>query len=178
MHKHHYTEQEADAILRKAINRQPLGDEMSREQLQSIASELGIAPQALDAAEAEWREEQRAASLRAAFEAERRAAFWERTPRIAGGIAFLFLVLFMVERTSGPPPVALAMMLLMFYAAIKTVVRGVSIYHRGPLQDRLFAQWLEDRERGALYDTFSAETYATPESGRRMRRRMMRHDGR
>jgi hypothetical protein len=173
--RQHFTEEEANAILRKAVERQPMGDEMSREQLESIAKELGISQEALAVAETEWHEEQHEKSLRAAFDAERRAAFWSRVPRALAGSAFLFFFL-LVFAHGAPRGAVLSFPFLMvfFIIAMKTVFRGVEAYQRGPTLERQFHEWLEERERGALPRDLGTETYATPESARRMRRRIMR----
>jgi hypothetical protein len=173
--RQHFTEEEANAILRKAVERQPMGDEMSRDQLESIAKEVGISPEALAMAETEWREEQHEQSLRAAFDAERRAAFWSRVPRYLGGSAFLFFFLLVFAR-GAPRGAVLSMpfLIVLFIMAMKTVFRGVEAYQRGPAHERQFHEWLEERERASLPRDFDPETYATPASGRRMRRRMTR----
>jgi hypothetical protein len=157
--RQHFTEEEANAILRKAVERQPMGDEMSRDQLQAIASELGITPQALAEAETAWETEQHEQSLRAAFDAERRAAFWGRLPRFMGGNFVLLLFLGLAIAHGGHATGLLIALLIAFsLPAIKMLVRGMEAYHRGPGYETEFHNWLEGRATGA----FGRETYAAP----------------
>ncbi|HEY3415203.1 MAG TPA: 2TM domain-containing protein [Armatimonadota bacterium] len=89
--RQHYTEEQANAILRRAIERMPMKDEMSRAQLESIATELGVSPDALQKAEADWEAEQAQAVDRAAFIATRRADF-RRTFTVFAVVNVLFFL--------------------------------------------------------------------------------------
>lgn len=53
MMKPHYSQEEADSILRRAIEQEPTRDFVSRERLERIAAELGIMPDVLRQAEAD-----------------------------------------------------------------------------------------------------------------------------
>lgn len=161
--KQHFTEAEANAILRKAVERQPMGDEMSREQLESIAAEIGISPEALARAEDEWREEQSALSLRREFDAERRGEFRRRLMSYLAVNGFLFLVNVFTARFPWVIFSVLGWGLAIFFDAVRT-------FQNGPETDRAFQQWLEERERAALPRPSGVETYAAPE-----RRRSRRH---
>lgn len=50
-----YTPDEVDAILEEALKTQPLPGDMTRDQLEAVASEMGITPEDLARAEVEWR---------------------------------------------------------------------------------------------------------------------------
>lgn len=52
--EHLRTEEDVEEILRLAIRQSPFGGDTLRERLQSSADELGISPEALARAEAEW----------------------------------------------------------------------------------------------------------------------------
>jgi len=69
----HYTAEEANEILQRAIERQALPGDMTRTQLEAVAAEVGVTPAALDSAEEEWRTESENHSLRYAFDEQKRA---------------------------------------------------------------------------------------------------------
>lgn len=75
--KPHYTQEEANEILRRAVERAPMKDEMSREQLESVAAEIGVSPEALRKAEDEWIAERADKADRIAFAAGRRLGFYK-----------------------------------------------------------------------------------------------------
>jgi hypothetical protein len=171
--RQHFSEEEANAILRKAIDRQPLGDEMTREQLEKTAAELGISSEALRRAEVEWQDEEEEKGLRAAFEADRRAAFWNRLPRALGGCAFMLFFLLLATRRGGSG-LSVALMMALFVVGMKLVARGASAYMRGPDYERLFLEWRDERDRADVPNHFSPNAYAAPDTPRRMRRRVPR----
>lgn len=88
----HYTEEQANAILRRAIERMPMKDEMSRDQLESIATELGVSPDALQKAEADWEAEEIDKADRKAFISHRRRGFRRHLQIYAMVNLFLFLL--------------------------------------------------------------------------------------
>lgn len=90
--RQHYTEEQANAILRRAVERMPMKDEMSRAQLESIATELGITPEALQKAEEGWEAEQFEAEERTLYVAFRRKGFL-RHLKIYAAVNLLLLVL-------------------------------------------------------------------------------------
>lgn len=71
--KDRYTPEEADAILRTALERAPLPGEMTRQQLVQLAGEVGVSEADLTRAEAETLRRPKADALFQAFLAEHRA---------------------------------------------------------------------------------------------------------
>jgi hypothetical protein len=69
-----YRNEDVQQILQRALARQQEG-EFSRQQLEEMATELGIAPEALQAAEQEWLRQRGEESDRRKFDAYRRRAF-------------------------------------------------------------------------------------------------------
>ncbi|NJK61866.1 MAG: 2TM domain-containing protein [Synechococcaceae cyanobacterium SM2_3_1] len=71
-----YSQQDVQDILQKAIARQARnGQEFSHEDLQAMATELGINPADLDAAEADWQQQQQILEEAREFQAYRRSKF-------------------------------------------------------------------------------------------------------
>lgn len=151
-----YTQEEVNAILRRAVKRQPLGDEMTREQMQAIAAEVGVSPDALDRAEAEWRQEMSARSLRGLFDAERRAEF--RKHALSYAVLSLFLLginLFATPHFFWVVFPILAFALGLFYDCLES-------FQTGPDADRAYERWLEKRERHEIPVITGPDTYASP----------------
>lgn len=90
--KDRYTPEEADAILRTALERAPLPGEMTREQLVQLAAEVGVSEAELARAEAETLSRPREDALFQAFLAEHRARR-AALVRIALVLSFFFVVL-------------------------------------------------------------------------------------
>ena len=164
----HFTQEEADAILRKAVERDPMGDEMSRDQLASIAHEMGISADALGRAEAAWREERHEQSLRAAFEAELRGGFKSHVFRFLVVNMFLFLL----NIFATPHEFWFVYPLLGW--GVGLAFQGVHTFRSGPEREEEFQKWLERRERPAMAGPVGAPTYAAPDTGARHRRRRPR----
>lgn len=70
-----YTDEEANDILRRAIERMPVKEAMSRAQLESIASEVGVSVEGLRKAEADLATEQAGNLEHRAFVTSRRRPF-------------------------------------------------------------------------------------------------------
>lgn len=88
----HYTPEEADAILRRAVERAPLPDELSRTDLLKIAGEMGISPDVLAAAEEEVKAEVAEKSERDRFDQARRAEIRSELISYVGVIGFLSIL--------------------------------------------------------------------------------------
>ena len=80
MQRHSYRQEEAQAILRRALRQTapPEGGAFSHEALRQMAAELGIDAAALDRAAREWDAEEREARERREFAASRRREFLAR----------------------------------------------------------------------------------------------------
>ena len=96
--KDHYTEEEVNAILRRAVERQPLPGDTSREQLLALASELKIPVDAIERAEREVVGKLDSAQLRAEFDIERRREFFSHLASYIGVCGFLILLNAFVTR--------------------------------------------------------------------------------
>jgi hypothetical protein len=164
----HFTQEEADAILRKAVERDPMGDEMSRDQLASIAHEMGISADALGRAEAAWREERREQSLRAAFEGELRSGFKSHVAQFLLVNAFLFLINFFAT------PDYFWFVYPLLGWGLGLAIQGAHTYRSSPEREEEFRKWLEKRARPAVPGPVGAPTYAAPDSDRKQRRRRLR----
>lgn len=88
--KPHYSDEEANDILRRAIEKMPLKDAMSLEQLEKIGAELGISPELLRQAEAEHRAEGERGALYQQFLAHERGSFKAELLGYIGTTLFLF----------------------------------------------------------------------------------------
>lgn len=92
--KPHYSEEEANDILRRAIEKLPIRDAMSLEQLEKIGAELGISPEALRQAEAEHIAAGSQNQQYKVFMAHERGAFKTHLYSYIGVNSFLFLINF------------------------------------------------------------------------------------
>jgi hypothetical protein len=96
--KPHYTDEEANAILRRAVERMPMKDEMSHEQLEKIASEIGITPEALRQAEVDYKAEDGQREQYRLFLAHERGMFKSHLYSYIGVITSLFILNFVTSR--------------------------------------------------------------------------------
>jgi hypothetical protein len=90
--KPHYSEEEANAILHRAIERMPMKGEMTREQLENIAGEIGITPDALRRAEQEQVAEGGRQEQYAQFLAHERGVFKSALYSFIGVNTFLMFI--------------------------------------------------------------------------------------
>ena len=96
--KDHYTEEEVNAILRRAVERQPLPGDTSREQLLALANELKIPIDAIERAEREVVGQLDTVQLRTEFDIERRREFFSHLASYIGVCGFLILLNAFVTR--------------------------------------------------------------------------------
>lgn len=96
--KPHYSEEESNDILRRAIEKMPLKDAMSLEQLEKIGAEMGISPEALRQAEAEHLADGGRRELYREFLAHERGAFQSALYSFIGVNVFLFGINYFVSR--------------------------------------------------------------------------------
>lgn len=146
--RQHYTEEQANQILRRAVERMPMKDEMSREQLESIAGELGVSPEALKKAEDDWEAEEQDKADRKAYIAMRRRGFRHGL----AAFALLNLVLFVAALASGGEdgPVALFITVLLG-SGIGLGIHGASALRTtGDDFDVSFARWRIERRAREL----------------------------
>jgi hypothetical protein len=88
--KPHYSDEEANDILRRAIEKMPDKPAMSLEDLEKIGAEIGISPEALRQAEAEHRAESKQGALYQRFLEHERGAFKAELLGYIGTTLFLF----------------------------------------------------------------------------------------
>lgn len=98
--RQHFTEEQANAILRRAVERMPMKDEMSRDQLEKIAAEIGVTPESLRKAEEDWEAEELDRVDRKAYVASRRRGFVKHAAVFLIVNLFLF---FLADASHGEP---------------------------------------------------------------------------
>lgn len=145
--KPHYSEQEANDILRRAIEQMPVKTEMSREQLVSIASEIGLSAEALQKAEADVAAERTDKVERRAYISSRRRGFLTHLLffTVVMGIAF-------VAAVELNDPGGRGMFLAWFCAwGIGLMVHGVDVlWTRGEKFQADFSKWRINRRAREL----------------------------
>lgn len=139
--KDHYTEEEVNAILRRAVERQPLPGDTSREQLLALANELKIPIDAIEQAEREVVGQLDTVQLRAEFDIERRREFFSHLASYIGVCGFLILLNVFVTRGIwwSVFPV-LGWGLAIYFDAVLTFLKGGQEY-----EDE-FSNWLAKRK--------------------------------
>jgi hypothetical protein len=95
--KPHFTEEEANAILRRAIEKMPAKGAMSIDQIESIGAELGIPPEAIRKAEAERNPERGQRLVYSTFVANEEAGFRNHLYTFIGANAVLILINYLVS---------------------------------------------------------------------------------
>lgn len=149
-----YSEEEANDILRRAIESMPMKAEMTREQLQSIATEVGISSEALQKAEADLASERVYKVERRAYVTGRRLGLLKHVLFFAAVMAIAFA--FAEEADDRG---ARGMFMVCFFAwGIGLTVHCFDALHtRGEKFDKEFAKWRINRR---------ARELATEELGR------------
>jgi hypothetical protein len=129
-----YSQEEAEAILTKAVGRQP-GGTVSHEQLLAMAEELGITPQEVEAVLGEAREAEDGAKLRLEFIGMRRATFW---PHLIPYLLVNFMLLFINMKSGGFPWVLFPLL----GWGIGLACHAVAVLPtRGPEFEHQFGEW-------------------------------------
>jgi hypothetical protein len=146
--KPHYTDEEANDILQRAIDKMPLEDAMSREQLESIATEIGVSVEALRKAEDDIARESAGDAERRAFVSSRRRPFlWH-------SLAFaLVAALLLAFADLSDPGIHFAFNLVFLTWAAALVVHGFrALQTRGVPFQTEFAAWRHRRAVLAMTD--------------------------
>jgi hypothetical protein len=165
--KRYYTEEEANEILRRAVERKVHTGGMSRDQLEAIASEIGVTSDALDRAEAEWDTESSERDLRQAYHTERITKWRSDFFTYIATCVFLTLI----NRVVSPGFFWAIFPILGWGLGI--VIDAIKVYHPyGEEYQKEFLKWiekgaakarkLEKRERRALKEDTGPEPYARP----------------
>ncbi|HEY3414610.1 MAG TPA: hypothetical protein VGM51_16345 [Armatimonadota bacterium] len=125
--KQHYTPDEANAILGHAVKNLPLPGDMTHEQLVQTAAEVGVTPEQLEAAEAEYRRNAETREFWAAYRVYRLRKLMAILPVV---LVFFFIVgLRGAHDTAGPEMswVVLAMLIGIGAAVARTATcRGTT----------------------------------------------------
>lgn len=145
--KPHYTQDEANEILRRAVERLPMRDEMSREQLESVAAELGVTPDALRQAEADWHAERSDKDDRLAYASTKRLTFYKHFAAYVLFTAMIALVSSSDGGADGFIPTAVIALLW----GIGIVCHALSAFNTTSAHfDSGYAQWRIERRAHEL----------------------------
>ena len=146
--KPHYSEEESNDILRRAIEKMPMKDAMSLEQLEKIGAEIGISPEALRQAEAEHRAAGGQKQQYEAFRALEVGVFKTHLYAYIGVNTFLFLINLITGRDYWwfvfP---LLGWGLGLFFHAVKVYARDSQMHIEA------YNGWLKEREPKVLPPT-------------------------
>lgn len=121
--KQHYSSDEADAILGRALEHQPMPGDMTRDQFVKLAGEVGVTPEQLETAEAEYRRTQETDDFWTAYRAYRRGRALALVPV---AIFVFFILLPLLAARSGPGISLSALFPLVFIAAIGIKLRSLT----------------------------------------------------
>jgi 2TM domain len=136
-----YQQEEAQQILQLAFARQTEQGELSREQLLEIATELGISPECLQAAEQQWREQQLMQQQHQAFDTYRRQQLYHKLGKYA--IINGFLISF-DWLTGGGVSWSLYLLLV---SGLWASLSAWKVYHlQGEAYDQAFQSWERKRQ--------------------------------
>lgn len=159
--KDRFTQEEANEILLRAIETQPVGREMTRQQLESLAAEVGISPDALQVAEDRWQADHvRESDDRQVFQAMQRAHQLAITRFVIHLCLFLFFafIFFMVSMEEGSEGlfIALAFMVPWFIALWAHGSRTFA--SSAADQEKAFRKWQQARHLDDGRDASRTET--------------------
>jgi len=148
-----FTQEEANEILLRAIERQPFGRSITREELASIAAEIGVSSDALRAAEERWAVEHlRENDERRVFREVQHEGFRARIKFVVHLCVFLLIAPLMIAANieEGPPPIALAFVIpwligLVFHGVHTSQSTGVG-------HERAFRKWQKARRMNDRLD--------------------------
>lgn len=138
----YYSPEDAQQILHLAIARQVEAEQVTRDQLLEIATELNISPMELAAAEREWTMQRGESIDRAAFDQQRQQQFRYRLGRFAivsgAVLGFNFL-------TGGA--VGWLFYILLFPWSLGIALNGWRTFQlRGESYERAFKRWQQGRK--------------------------------
>lgn len=147
--KPHYSEEEANAILRRAIEMMPLKDAMSLEQLEKIGAEIGISPELLRRAEADYRAEDHQRDEYRQFLAHEKGMFKAHLYSYIGVIGFLAILNAVVIHVSNDPVwwffwPAMGWGLGLFFHAVRVYARDNAMHIEA------YNTWLKSRQPKVL----------------------------
>jgi len=150
--KKSFTEEQANAILQRALERLPLKCDMTPEQLQSIAEEMGVAPDVLWKAEEEWEVEELDKADRRVFISERRRRFYGHL----GAYAVISVLFLLVAFLSGENDAVEMAVIWLSCWAVGVLVHGIAVLRTdGMMFEKKLARWRIRRKARQ----FAAEEY-------------------
>lgn len=144
--RQHYSPEEADAILGKALEHQPMPGDMTREQLVKLAEEVGVTPEQLESAEAEYRNTEETREFWDAYRAYRMRKAITILP-----ILGLFLLFAGLRGAAGGDGISPAFFLALFAAVTAAVlIKAKYSLGYGTLSTRKLNRFIESRRRSGL----------------------------
>ncbi len=158
--KHHYSPDEVNTILERALAGKPLPGDMTREQLIELAAEVGVTPEELDAAETQVRSssEPDTMALHPELQQGLRVAFLLIALTVGPVVLFAIFNL----RLSGLVVMVLSLSIIAFLLLSFSAVVGLK--SSAPIHERFFHRWLRRRERRE-----QADQALTERTSRRLR---------
>lgn len=145
-----YRQEEAQAILQLAFARKEEDGELSRSQLWEIAMELGISPEDLQAAEAEWVATRGEFQQKQAFNLYRRNRFKHRLVRYV--IVNGFLILLNLVATGG---LSWSVYILLAWGLGLSLDGWKTYQTDGEQYDRAFGRWRLKQQVGRSIGNFA-----------------------
>ncbi len=131
-----YSQEDIQQILNLAIARHTTDEELSRQQLWEIASELDISQTAIQAAERDWLEQKIIDGKRRAFNLYRRQKFQQKLTNFAIVNTFLVSLNFMAAGT-----LSWSLYILLFWG-LGVALNGWKAYQtKGEAYEREFQRW-------------------------------------
>ncbi|HEY3415202.1 MAG TPA: 2TM domain-containing protein [Armatimonadota bacterium] len=136
--KPHYTQEEANEILRRAVERAPMKDEMSREQLEAVAAEIGVSPEALRKAEDDWHAERSDKEERLAYASLKRLGFYKH---LAAYVLFTLMIAYVTGAENDPDGMIPTVVIALLWG-IGIVCHGLSAFNTTSAQfDAGYTHW-------------------------------------
>lgn len=156
--KPHYTDEEANDILRRAIEQTPVKPALSRDQLKGIAAEVGLSPGALIAAEAELSIDAANKVERSAFIASRRR--WFLTHLALASVTVGFATAAIMASDMRDAWLSVGIPCLVIWGIVLAVHGFTALQTRGLAFEQKLARWRGFRALRGLTDE-QLETFAT-----------------
>lgn len=144
-HRRRYSDEDVREILERALMLQ--GRDFTWEDLEAMASELGVTREQLEAAEDAWFREGRVEAERAAFIAYRRRRALRKLAKMLAMTALVYLAF--VSRIAILPAIAIVAAFPLFFNWIGTVDQLFNAFFavEGESFEKQFDRWLQRRNR-------------------------------
>ena len=157
--KERFTQEEANEILMRAVETQPLGREVTREQLESLAAEIGVSLESLRAAEdhlsGEHTREIEERRIFQALQREHSQAVRRFAAHICVFLFFAFIFTMITLKEDDAAPIALAFMVPWF---VWLVLHGMQAFRGGAAgHEKAFRKWQKTRREN---DSLNSDDWA------------------